>query len=50
MYGGASVATRTARTINEIPKDIENEFASTAARFGFDYFSMCISDVTQCPN
>ncbi len=50
VYGGASVASRVAKTIDQIPKDIESDFASTALKFGFDYYSMCVSDVTKCPN
>ena len=50
IYGGASVASRTSRRIDDIPKNIENDFASTASKFGFDYYEMCVSDTTQCPN
>jgi hypothetical protein len=47
-YAGGSVVSRTSRNINDIPKDIEADFITTAAKFGFDYHTMCVSDVTTC--
>ena len=49
-YAGGSVVSRIARRIEEIPAEIEKNFVITAKQFGFDYYSMCISDVSSCPN
>lgn len=49
-YAGASVVTRSARTADAIPAYVEKIFNETAAKFGFDYDTMCISNVTTCPN
>ena len=47
-YAGGSVVTRDARTADAIPAYVEAEFKATAAQFGFDYSTMCISNVTNC--
>ena len=49
-YAGGSVVSRTARSIAEIPADIELDFAETAKKFGFDYYEMCVSDTRSCTN
>ena len=48
QYAGGSVVTRDARTADAIPSYVETEFKATAAQFGFDYSTMCISNVTNC--
>jgi len=47
-YAGGSVVTRSARTADAIPAYVEQIFIETAAKFGFDYNTMCISNVTTC--
>jgi hypothetical protein len=49
-YAGGSIVSRVARNIKDIPSDIEKDFKETAAKFGFNTDTMCISDVTNCPN
>ena len=48
-YGGGSVVTRTGRKPHDIPDWIEQEFVKVASDHGFDYYSMCLSDNTNCP-
>jgi hypothetical protein len=49
MYAGGSVVTRMSKpSLDAIPSYVENEFRAVAKRHGFDYDSMCISDVTNC--
>ena len=45
-YAGGSVVTCDARTADAIPPHVGAEFKATAAQFGFDYSTMCISNVT----
>jgi len=47
-YAGGSVVSNASRTIDEIPPWVEKIFIKTASEYGFDYFGMCISDVTEC--
>ncbi len=48
-YAGGSVVSRSNKpTADSIPKYVEEEFRATAHRFGFDYDTMCISNVTNC--
>lgn len=50
-YTGGSVVSRLDRPAgSDIPKYVEEIFKKTAVQFGFDYDSMCVSDVTKCPN
>jgi len=49
-YAGGSVVSRTARTLDDIPKWIEKLFVRKALEYGFDYYTMCKSDDTSCPN
>ena len=50
-YAGGSVVSRLDRPAgSDIPKYVEEIFKKTAVQFGFDYDSMCVSDVTKCPN
>ena len=45
---GGSVVTRSGRTASDIPAYAEKEFRATAVQFGFNYDTMCISNVTNC--
>lgn len=47
-YAGGSVVSRSARTADAIPPYVEKIFIATAELFGFDYNTMCISNVTSC--
>ncbi len=48
-YAGGSVVTRLDKPrMDEIPAYVEAQFKSTAQRFGFDYDTMCLSNVTMC--
>ncbi len=49
VYAGGSVVNRSETPPNgTIPEYVEMEFKTTAHRFGFEYDTMCISDVTKC--
>lgn len=47
-YAGGSVVSNSSRTIDEIPPWVEKIFVETAQKYGFDYYGMCISDVSDC--
>jgi len=47
-YAGGSVVSNASRTIDEIPPWVEKIFVQTAQDYGFDYYGMCISDVSDC--
>ena len=51
-YAGGSVVTRSSGgkrpSPGSIPTYVASEFRVVARRFGFDYDSMCISDVSNC--
>jgi len=48
-YAGGSVVTRLDRpSMDQIPGYVENLFKATAMKFGFNYDTMCLSDVTKC--
>lgn len=48
-YAGGSVVSRLDRPAAEaIPKYVETIFKATALQFGFNYDTMCVSNVTKC--
>ena len=49
-YAGGSVVTRGSKpaSLGKIPEYVQKEFVKTAQTFGFDYESMCVSDVSKC--
>lgn len=48
-YAGGSVVSRSAaRKISEIPPAYEAEFRTVAAKYGFNYDDMCVSDLSSC--
>ena len=50
-YAGGSVVSRIDRPKPEdIPEYVEAIFKKTALKFGFNYDTMCVSDVTKCPD
>ena len=49
VYAGGSVVNRSEHPPNgTIPEYVEREFRTTANHFGFDYDTMCVSDVSNC--
>lgn len=47
-YAGGSVVTRKKVTVDAIPRWVEVIFQKTAREYGFEYDTMCISNVTMC--
>ena len=48
-YAGGSVVSRLNKPrMEDIPGYVQTEFKATAQRFGFDYDTMCVSNVTEC--
>ena len=46
-YNGAFVISRQ-RSLDGIPKEVEEEFRKVAPQFSLDYDQMCVSDDTEC--
>jgi hypothetical protein len=48
-YAGGSVVSRSsARRMSEIPPAYDAEFRKVSKQYGFDYDSMCVSDLSAC--
>ena len=47
-YNGGLLFSR--KKTSKIPKKIEKQLAADAAKFGMDFYQMCVSDNSWCPD